>query len=61
MGSASDPLVERLGWSVEEIRSVELGTRFGLLEQLRVLAHLAASSKRVGPQRLSSQSVHRYV
>ena len=36
---------------------VELGARFGLLEQLRVLAHLAASSKRVGPQRLGLQSV----
>ena len=36
---------------------MELGARFGLLEQLRVLAHLAACSECVGPQRLGLQSV----
>ena len=59
VGSASDSLVKtaRLvggGGSLP----VELGARFGLLEQLRVLAHLAARSKCIGPQRLGLQSVH---
>ena len=42
VGSASDPLVERLGWSAEEIRSQW---------------NWAASSKRVGPQQLGLESV----
>ena len=36
---------------------VELDATFGRLEQLRVLAHLAASSEFVGPQRLGLESV----
>ena len=36
---------------------VELGARLGRLEQLRVLAHLAACSERVGPQRRGLQNV----
>ena len=49
MGSASDPLMEQL--------PIELGARLELLEQLRVLAHLAACPECVGPQRLGFQSV----
>ena len=34
---------------------MELGARFELLEQLRVLAHLAACTERVAPSRLECQ------
>ena len=56
MGSASDPLSERRGWTAEEIRSLELGARIELLEQLRVLAHLATCTECVTPSRLEIQS-----
>ena len=49
VGSASDPLSELRGWT-------ELGARFGLLEQFRVQAYLAACTERVAPSRLELQS-----
>ena len=57
VGFASDPLSERRGWTAEEIRSHwNLGARLMLLEQFRVLAHLAACTERVAPSRLELQS-----
>ena len=57
MDSASDPLSERRGWTTDEIRSHwNWGARIELLEQLRVLAHLATCSKWVTPCRLELQS-----
>ena len=69
IGKGGSPLVRRQvyyqrprdgvwGCRISRGIPVELAARFGLLEQLRVLAHLAASSKRIGPQRLGLQSVH---
>ena len=56
VGSASDPLSERHGWTAEEIRSHwNWGARIELLEQLRVLAHLATCSECVIPSRLELQ------
>ena len=52
MGSTSDPLSERRGWTAEEIRS----HWNELLKQLRVLAHLATCSECVTPSRLELQS-----
>ena len=37
---------------------MELGAKLERSEQLRVLAHLVAHSKRVGPQRLGLHSEH---
>ena len=51
-GSISDPLEKRLDWSLGE-----LGTRLKLLEQLRVLVHLAARPECIGPPQLGLQSV----
>ena len=48
VGSASDPLSERL--------SLELGARIELLEQLRVLAHLVTCTECVTSSRLELQS-----
>ena len=56
VGSASDPLSVRRGWTAEEIRSLELGARIELLAQLRVLAHLVACAECVAPSRLDLQS-----
>ena len=53
VGSASDPLKEQRGWTAEEIRSHWNGM---LLEQLRVLAHLATCMECVTPSRLELQS-----
>ena len=50
VGSASDPLSERHGWTAEEIRA-----RIEFLEQLRVLAHLATCTECVAPSRLELQ------
>ena len=60
MGSASDPLVDRLG-SARLVDgggslALELGARYGFLEQFRVLAHLAACTERVAPFWLELQS-----
>ena len=51
VASASDPLKERRGWTA----SVELGARIELLEQPRVLAHLATCSECIIPCRLELQ------
>ena len=56
VGSASDPLSERHGWTTGgDSLSLELGARIELLEQLRVLAHLATCAKCVAPCRLELQ------
>ena len=61
VGSASDPLSERWGWTARldgggDPLSLELGARIELLEQLRVLAHLATCTECVIPSRLELQS-----
>ena len=57
VGSASDPLSKRRGWrGGGDPLSLELGARIELLEQLRVLAHLATCSECVTPSRLELPS-----
>ena len=56
VGSASDPLSERRSWTAEEIRCHWNWARIELLEQLRVLAHLATCMECVTPSRLELQS-----
>ena len=57
MGSASDPVMDRLGWLMVEVLALELGTRFGLLEQFQALANLAACTECITLFRLEFQSM----
>ena len=57
VGSALDPLVEWLGWSLGDSLSMELGIKLELLEHFQVFAHLVSCLECIAPQQLGFQSV----